>query len=327
MSTTDVPADWQQIVADRSPAKRYFDTEHPLDLLYGSDPAGKPVFVMLTEAKPTETPVSRDISVNLTQRSDGRWVLSLRLEDTTLFAAFSRLCLDLVARSRSETTEESAVKALFHTLDEWKLLLRRYRPRRLSLSELRGLVAELWIGFKVLAAERGPDVVAQAWTGPLKAPQDFTFLDGHLCEVKAQRPSASTVGVASLEQLDPGPHTLTLSVVVLDDCDADAPGAFTIIDLLNELRSLRDLSFDGRSRIDTLLLSLGFDEPDTYYAETFFSVVRWQEFAVDDTFPSINTAAVTGLPVSNVRYDLAIAPLERWQIREVILQGEGGSDE
>lgn len=325
-STTETLADWRGLVEQRSPAQRYFDPDHPLDLLYGSDPAGKPVFVMITSSKPHESSVSRDITLSLTQRSDGRWATSLRLEDVTLFAAFSRLCLDLVARSGAEKSEESAVKSIFRTLDEWKLMLRRYTARQLSLQELRGLVAELWFGFKVLSDTYGPEDVARAWTGPLKAPQDYTFLDGHLCEIKARRPFASTVGVASVEQLDPGDKHLVLAVVTLDDCDADAPGAFTIIDLLIEIRTLEALSFEGRSRIDNLLLSFGLDESNSFYAETFFSVIGFQELLVDKSFPSIQTKTVDGLPVSNVRYDLAIDALKRWQLRDVILQDQGGSD-
>lgn len=327
MSTTEVMADWQSLVSERSPAKRYFDPDHPLDLLYGSDPAGKPVFVMVTSDKPDDSPVSQDITRSLAQRGDGRWATSLRLEDVSLFTAFSRLCLDLVNRSAGEMSEEAAVKAVSRTLDEWKLLLRRYKVRRLSLHELRGLVAELWYGFEILTDSHRYDDVAQAWTGPLKAPQDFTFLDGSLCEVKARRSSAATVGVASVEQLDPGDKQLTLAVVVLDDCDSDKPDGFTIIDILHNIRTVKDLSFEGRSRVDNLLLSLGFDATDSYYAETFFQVIGFQEFLVDDSFPSIQGKTVASLPVSKVRYDIAMEPLERWQIREVTLQEQGGSSE
>lgn len=327
MSTTETLADWWDLIEQRSPAKRYFDPDHPLNLLYGSDPAGKPVFVMVTSDRPEDSPVSRDITMTLTQRGDGRWATSLRLEDITLFDAFSRLCLDLVNRSGAEKSEESALKVLFRTLDEWKLLLRRFKAHRMSLQELRGLVAELWYGFQVLAGAHGTEVVAQSWTGPLKAPQDFTFLDGRLFEVKARRSSAASVGVASVEQLDPGDKDLMLAVVTVDDCDADAAGAFTVVGLLSEIRTRDELSFEGRSRVDNLLLSLGFDESDGYYTETFFSVIDFREFDVDASFPSIQTKSVVGLPVSNVRYDLSVEPLERWQIRAVTLQNQGGYSE
>ena len=328
MSTTDVIEDWSSLVAERSPAKRYFDPDHPLSLLYGSDPTGKPMFVLLTSEKPPESPVSRDISATVAQRTDGRWATSLYLEDGTLFASFSRLCLDLVARSKVEATEASAVQTLFHALDEWKLLLRRYSPRRLSLSELRGVVAELWFGFTVLATTHGVDSVAHAWTGPLKAPQDFTFLNNQLCEIKARRSSSSRVGIASLEQLDPGDKALILAVVVLDDCDADAAQAFTFFDLLQDIRDHIELTFEGRTRIDNLLRSLGVDETDPYYADTFFRVMSFQEFDVNDSFPSVRAKTVTGLPVSNVRYDLAVEPLASWKLRDVTIhEVEGGTNE
>src|SRR5699024_8358828 len=143
-STADVVTDWAGLMRDRSPAKRHFDPSHPLDLLYGSDPSGKAVFALVSAEEPPDTTVSRDVSVAKGQRTDKRWTLALTLNDSTLFDSFSRLCLDLVTRSGAASTEEAGMKALFKALDEWKLLLRRYKARRLSPSELRGLVGELW---------------------------------------------------------------------------------------------------------------------------------------------------------------------------------------
>lgn len=316
-SMTDLVEDWASLMRDRSPAKRFFDPDHVLDLLYGSDTVGRAVFVLVTTAEPRDTTVSRDVSVAKAQRTDGLWTMALTLHQPTLFNSFSRLCLDLVARSGAASTEKAALKALFGALDEWKLLLRKHTVRRLTLSELRGLVCGLWFGFRVLAPDRDGITVASAWNGPLGAPQDFAFLDEHLCEVKARRPRAATVGIPSLEQLDPGHRPMTLAVVTLEDCDADSVDAFTLIELLSEVRTRDDLDFASRSRLDQLVQSLGVDEQDSYYRETFFSVVGYQEFTVGPQFPSIRHQTVAGLPVSNVRYELAIDPLAPFLIRDV----------
>ena len=316
-SMTDLVDDWASLMGDRSPAKRFFEPEHVLDLLYGSDTSGRAVFVLVTATEPRDTTVSRDVTVAKAQRADGLWTMALTLDQPTLFNSFSRLCLDLVARSGTATTEEAALNALFSALDEWKLLLRKHTVRRLTLSELRGLVCELWFGFRVLAPDRDGITVANAWNGPLGAPQDFAFLDDHLCEIKARRPRAATVGIPSLEQLDPGGHAMTLAVVTLEDCDADAVDAFTLIDLLTEVRTRDDLDFASRSRLDQLVQSLGVNEQDSYYRETFFSVIGYQEFAVGPQFPSIRHQTVAGLPVSNVRYELAIEPLAPFLVRDV----------
>ena len=322
-SMSDTVEDWASLTRDRSPAKRFFDPAHVLDLLYGSDSTGRAVFVLVSVEEPPDTVVSRDVSVTKAQRTDGRWALVLTLLEPTLFSSFSRLCLDLVARSGTASSQEGALKAFFNALDEWKLLLRKHTVRRLTLSELRGLVCELWFGFHVLAEDRGGPAVANAWNGPLGAPQDFAFLDDHLCEVKALRPKAATVGIASLEQLDPGDHPMTLAVVMLEDCDADAVDAFTLIDLLAEARARGDLDFSARNRLDQLVHSLGVDEQDAYYRETFFSVVGYQEFAVGPQFPSIRHQTVAGLPVSNVRYDLAVDPLAPFLIRDITFRSKG----
>lgn len=328
MSTNEhLVAEWTSLIEQRSTVARAFDPNHPLDLLYGSDPEGHPRFILLTPEEPPETTVSRDVTVTKTVRTDGRWALVLRLDDNSLFTSFSRLCLDLVSRSRDAGTPTDALNTFFKALDEWKLLLRKYRPRRLTLSELRGLVAELWFGFHVLAVDRGPDSVAQSWTGPLGAPQDFSFLESHLCEVKARRPSASEVAIASAAQLDPGDKGMSLAVVTLDDCVENTSGAFTLAGLLKHVRALPGLTFDGRSHMDNMLQVIGLDETDSYYSETQFTVLGFTEYDVDDSFPSVRRSTLHGLPVSSVRYDLALLPLAGWLLRDVILSDEGGNDE
>lgn len=324
MLTAETVADWQSIVEGKSAAKRYFDPDHPLDLLYGGDPGGRPVFIIVTPSEPDEVTVSRDITTTKGQRSDGRWVLTLRLDDGTLFTSFSRLCLDLVARSREARSPKESMETLLRVLDEWKVLLRRYRPRRLDLAKLRGLVAELWYGFTILLADHPASSVAQSWVGPTGAPQDFAFLDGQLCEVKARRPSKRTVEVASVAQLDPKGKPMTLGVVLLDDCSPETVGAITLISLLSHVRSLPKLGFEGRSHVDNHIRELGVDETDTYYADTAFLVLGFQTFDVNLDFPSIRSSTLDGLPVSNVRYDLAVEPLKPHLLEEVTYADEGG---
>lgn len=291
MSTDAVEELWRGLVRSRNQAKKYFDTSHPLALLYGSDTHGAAMFVVITDAEPPLPQVSRDVRTDVRRRdSDGRWVLTMTLTDMGLFSPFVRLCTDLVARSRPGESPDEAMRILLEVLDEWKLLLRPFRPARLTLEELRGLVAELWFGYNVLTRSRSGDQVTQAWTGPLGAPQDFTFLDAKLVEVKSRRPGSDAVRISSAKQLDPLGKELTLAVVVLDDCDRSVAGAITLLDVVEHIRTGARLSPAERNHFDDLLMTQGADLEDPYYAETWFRPLSHESYQVGDSFPSIRAS-------------------------------------
>jgi len=99
------------------------------------------------------------------------------------------------------------------------------------------------------------------------------------------------------------------------------------MDLLSEIRGMEDLDFVGRNRLDHLVQSLGVDEQDKHYAETLFSVLGYQEYRVDESFPSIRSSTINSLPVTNLRYDLVIEPLFPFLTRDVTIPTQGDTDD
>lgn len=315
MRTEDIENEWLQLCSERSPAKKYFDPGHALELLFGSDDRGRAVMALITADDPALDDLSRDVATDSSQREDGRWATTWTLADQSLFPTFVRLGVDLAQRSAAPTPPHSAIEEFVLALAQWQVLLRPRPPKRLTLERLRGLVAELWAGETVVGQGKRRTELVHAWSGPLGGIQDFTFPSGQVWEVKAKRSKASTVKVSSAEQLDPADKTLRLVVLDLDERSGEFGGARSLVDLVQSWRVALRASPAERHLFDLLIAGLGVDLSDPYYEETAFVLQDTTVFEVRGDFPSLRVA---GMPssVSTVRYQLDVRGLEAWTVED-----------
>jgi len=308
MADDFVPA-WSQLVATRSSAKVEVDPTHPLRLLYGVDDYGKPLFFAITAGKPPMPEISRDVNVTRGQRTtDGKWTLALTLQDQQLFDVFAKLCLDLVEQARPAMDENDALQLFLEALAQWKHLLQPARPEHLTLEALRGLLGELWFGFKYLGTKTTAETILSAWTGPLGAPQDFNFASDKAFEVKTVRSNASAVQVSSAQQLDPLHKHLRLVVVTLEDCDPTHPDGLQLPKLANSIRASLSASPQAQAHFERILREYPVDTADPFYLEHCFRSVTHREYVVSEDFPAIRASALVP-GIREVRYSLDLAIL------------------
>jgi hypothetical protein len=272
MSTADLLTRWRSLIAEKSPAKQEVDSQHPLRLLFGMDDASRPLFAVMSRTMPTEPDLPEDvIETRITVRDDGLYLLQMCLREPSLFEVFAQLCGDLAARSRAARTEGAALHDVYVALAEWKRLLRLH-AQHMSLESLRGLIGELWYGYRELVCTRSVTEVFSRWCGPYGAHQDYQFPDGVLFEVKTVRPGGDSVEIASEYQLEPYGHRLMLAVVELDDSDASVGDAVSLPQILARIRD--DLA-GAPIALDSFETALHeFRDPFThkFYAEHWFQV-------------------------------------------------------
>lgn len=308
MADDFIPA-WSKLVATRASAKVEVDPTHPLRLLYGVDDYGKPLFFAITEAKPPAPEISRDVNVTRGQRTtDGKWTLALTLQDQELFDVFAKLCVDLVEQSRPATEEGDALRLFLEALAQWKHLLQPARPEHLTLEALRGLLGELWFGFKYLGAKVAPETIVAAWTGPLGAPQDFNFVSDKAFEVKAVRSNASAVRISSAQQLDPLHKNLRLVVVTLEDCHPTHPDGLQLPKLAASIRASLSATPSAQAHFERVLREYPVDTADPFYLEHCFRAVTHREYIVAEEFPGIRASALVP-GIREVRYSLDLSIL------------------
>jgi hypothetical protein len=304
--TTTIEQIWAGLrAAGSEPLHRRIDATHPLELYAVVEPPNRPGLVLFCPTQPPRPRVMRSLAIERGVRPDGRAWLRILLDEPSLAPVFATLCNDVVAFTRSGVSADGAAIAVLSRIERWRALLDGGRAS-LDRNALRGLIAELVVlENEVMTVLPAFDAVA-AWTGPDGSPQDFTLPGGLRLEVKAIGPSAATVAIHGLDQLDPGPDRLTLIVVRLLDVPAESDDAVTAPDLVGRHEARLDGEPAALAELQRRLAAAGWTEhPD--HAAFAVRIVGLERYAVDDRFPRL-TRAMVPPGIEAVQYAVRLPP-------------------
>jgi len=242
-----------------------------------------------------------------TELHDGGRQLRVNVEliDLTLTEAFTPLVEDLASRISTASSEDEAVSRLADGLGEWQQLLETLAAHGMGTLVRRGLAGELLILADVLMPIRGPAAV-EAWTGPLKANQDFQFPNIAI-EVKVttgKQPQAFRV--ANERELD-DEHTGQLLLAHLSIDERRGGEGRTLNDLVESV----DAALQGwplaRETLRDRLARVGYLARDVErYLEPRYSLRALRWFAISQGFPRL---LESDLPdgVGDVAYSVTLA--------------------
>jgi hypothetical protein len=292
---------------------RRVDASLPFAFFWAKDAEGR-CLLLLRYAAPLSVQVRlprlKGIDVTTSNAdADGSSSLMLRLLDQGQRDLFYRLCMDIVASTRTAKNESAAVAATLSRTWRWHHLLQGGSDARLSPEEQKGLLGELLV-LQYLLRKYSPGDAVQMWRGPLGAPKDFQV--GRISvEAKARRGAATPyVSISSEHQLDTaGVDLLLLFVHELDEAPADDPRGVTLSEVAKALHSsISDVDAAAVSTFEALLMSAGFRWDDDY------SDARWLRgreivYRVDEGFPRI-TPDLYPAGVSRVAYSISLPDCE-----------------
>jgi len=296
---------WQHV---RVPGSfRRVSENHPLDLYVGQTTDQERALLLRIDHKPADPPTMQKVRATRHQLADGRWNLMLAVINPTDNPLFNALCADLVESTKDADSKTPADELVLARLARWRKLLQG-KPEGLTVSELRGLYAELLLLEQILLPRLGPLAVA-AWSGPLGSPQDFE-LGSASWEVKAVHSSSTSVIINSLEQLAaPGP--IHLACVRLDP--GQDPNS-TVPALVGRLRAALEPHAAWAEAFETRMEAFGYAPQARYESHRFhFNGVSWYE--VRDGFPRLTPDTVPS-GVTEVRYALALGELQEFAEEE-----------
>lgn len=314
MVTTKTDDPWTDISPPNSQEKinlRRVDTHIEWDFFWGKSESHHCLLVLRhkPESQPqNRLPNFRNLEVTLDKNEfGGKITLILKLLDSNQRNLFLVLCHDIIASTKSASSELEAVALTVARTWRWYHLLRSGLDQRLSPEEQKGLIGELIILQDTLLPILSPIDAVSAWSGPLGHPKDFECK--RVCiESKARggavEPSIkiSTEHQLELENID----TLFLYVRVIDRASEDSPASFTITELAQKIfQELIDVEPFAATLLEERLMASGF------LREHDYTDYRWllgntSIFHVTNDFPRI-VASNLHQGISNVRYKLAMA--------------------
>lgn len=282
------------------------DAVHPLDFYAGFNPPDRPSLLLVTPVRPPAIRPLRAVEIEVGRRSDGRYAISLSLTAPRLKGVFARLCADLVTSTRIDVAVKAGPTAIAERLDRWRRLMEG-EAAGLSHSSLRGLIGELLVLRDDLMPTMTPLAAVSAWTGPLRAHQDFICPDGNRIEVKTIHPNDTEVKINGLSQLDGEGDALTLVVIRLAETVPDAPEAITAPTLVTSITTNISGEPLARSEFDSRLAAAGWHEhPD--HAKVAGRVVAIERHNVGGSFPRLTRATVPA-SVTDADYTIIIPPV------------------
>lgn len=188
-----------------------------------------------------------------------------------------------------ERTPDDAVAACIRAWEDWRRLLQG-SAEALGDNALRGLFAEIVVLERILAA-RPTSSVSHLWTGPDRAPHDFSLGEDSL-EVKALGPRGSSVTIHGLDQLEePQEGRLFLVLVRLE---SDENEGCTLPELVERVRAV---ATDRAGFVAQTTKAGYFEHHADAYRDRRFGVTQTRVLRVSSTFPRIVTSSIAaGVP-------------------------------
>jgi hypothetical protein len=227
---------------------------------------------------------------------------------------FRTLCIDVLKNLVPCKTSSEAVRTLYRRLQHWKRFFQTRPPEGLSREETVGLFGEVELFEKCLQWGLFPQLLSDAWHGPLGTNQDFLF--GKIAiEVKAVVVNeAGSFRVSNLRQLDD--RGLTHLYLSHTAYDFRSGSGRTLTSLVRSVRSMIAHASDALATFDDRILSAGYIDSDpSPFANHGFTQRQRSYFRIQDGFPRILESQLSA-GISDVCYTVHLAACSACAIAE-----------
>lgn len=242
--------------------------------------------------------------------------VSCILESTTaeLNDVFTVVVENILYELRKHKKKDDYISVLKERIEKWREFFRNPRQKKLSDSEVIGLLGELSFLNTLYADDINFGI--DMWNGPVKAAQDF---QSSSVAVEIKTSSANTlesVRISSEIQLDnDGRDALFLGVYRVSQ---NEKSGLTLPNLIREVASR--MNKHQKDRLMAKLLCLGYSEEDCDYYNKKYIISEPVLYKIEEGFPKITK---TDLPkgVYNTAYSLSLSECAEFKVGiEIVLQ-------
>lgn len=231
-----------------------------------------------------------------------------------LFVRLVDFVLDEVARA---TGYEQALRMIADAVSEFKIFFGR-RGGRLSMEQIRGLVAELEVLKAIAEHTRNAGEAISTWKGPFASDgigiHDFVFPQGQAIEVKSAKHPASSVRVSSPDQLRPSESELRLVVIPIEQTPASSgEGKFLVDYVAICLEVFQEAGAVVKQQFEDALSEIAREVGDDYYKQWKFVCNSWKCYRVVDGFPAIPKESIPP-GIGDIKYSIDLPAVEPFKM-------------
>ena len=286
------------------------DVVHALEWHVGYFSISQRTLLLVSDAEVEQIDSSKSMLVSRRQReNDKRWTLSFELLRNEQQGVFAIFCCDIIEHSRLSTNEKEALQLIIKRYKQWNKLLESQRSGLMSEQSRKGLVGELLFLEGRLLLTSSLLSVVQGWAGADNADQDFVYSDGWF-EVKSLNPSATSVIISSLEQLDCVDDG-TLVIQRIEKTSPERANAFSLNDVVYRIFDLLTSESEALDLFRAKLTAYGYIDLQEY-AEQKYIHNETVLYRVDNLFPRL-TAKNVPTQITTAHYELSLSSLVDWR--------------
>ena len=282
---------------------------------------------LLFEAKEENTaiPPKKDLpklrGLSISELSSNKRFLKITLLDIQQLEIFSELCCLLINASVNEESEQGTLSVLLRRCMRWVNLLAGKRDNKLSNSEQKGLIGELYFLSEILINQINisPEMALESWQGPLGGSKDFDLKKTQI-EIKAKRTiSKPKIKISSEDQLEENPETnLFLAVFGIDFSEERESKNLNQWCLYVE-QEIEKRNPNLISQFNNLICEYGFDWEDDY-SDSKWDIKEIVYYRISNEFPKIVGSKLSS-GIEDVSYTLDMNELKDFEItKEVFLK-------
>lgn len=231
----------------------------------------------------------------------GRSWLALYREPGADQTFFEMMAVDImeVLREHDSGGADALVSALLARVVAWQEFMKRAGDRVLPPDEEVGLFGELYV-LRELLKRIPPHLAVEAWVGPIRGLQDFSFAPGAI-EVKTTAASGAFIAkVSNLEQLDDSViRPLYLAAVRL----AQTTGGATLARAVADVQCVVQEHTTAAATFEMRLARAGYVHQSADHYVRRFEWVDVRYLAIDQRTPRLTRDNVPAA-VQGARYEL-----------------------
>ena len=253
----------------------------PLECHVGYDEKLRRTLLILSRVETKIPPSSKSVEINLRQRRDGKFSLTLSLLSEDEAAVFFEMCRDLLTCAENSSDEAQALKKFWQRYAHWQNLFAAAKNDLLTPERQRGLIGELLFLREQIQGGRPLVEAVEGWLGALKEHQDFSYGETWF-EIKTVSEQADKVRIPSLEQL-----SLERRGELVVYRLAKTSDGFSLNSLVKYVSQLLSRKISAAQKFEALLFAAGYVKRDEY-DENFYRLDEVMRFTVDEKFPRLS---------------------------------------
>lgn len=283
------------------------DERHPLQLYIGRDEKNRITLLNISNDEPCKLNSTKMIEVFIGKRQDNKWATSFSLFDNEYEDQFLNFCLDIYESTRSLNDSFRSGMFVATRYKKWMEMLNKKNLGLLSISEIKGLIGEIFFLHRVLSKENGLSKAIASWLGPFRADQDFIINDTWY-EIKNTTLDSPTVKISSISQLD-STYTGHLVVFRMEKTSSTDLSKITLNSIIQDV--LKDAEDNDKTVFLDILSNHGYVFREEYN-DICFRFHRFDKYKIENDFPCVRRNQIS-MAVENVEYNLLLSSIENYK--------------